>query len=178
MDRKTFIQQSALGTLGVLVAPQTITSMQKNIFVHHVYFWLKDPKARKLRRNWLRGWKAWARLKPSRCSILGSRRTPIGRLLTVLMPFPGLHCSRIRQTRIHTRLILFTFALWNSTPISGAGLWFMILWMLNNGELPCFVGWHGFLCIFVPLTSSDLFASVSRPQLITPRLIVQLVSSF
>lgn len=63
MDRKTFIQQSALGTLGVLVAPQTKTSMQKNIFVHHVYFWLKDPQSKEAAEKLVEGLEGLSKVK-------------------------------------------------------------------------------------------------------------------
>jgi len=34
-----------MGAFGLLVAPQTINSnMEKNVFIHHVYFWLKDAQ--------------------------------------------------------------------------------------------------------------------------------------
>lgn len=63
MDRKTFIQQSALGTLGVLVAPQTKTSMQKNIFVHHVYFWLKEPQSKEAAEKLVEGLEGLSKVK-------------------------------------------------------------------------------------------------------------------
>jgi len=45
MKRKEFIQNTAMGAFGLLVAPQTINSnMEKNVFIHHVYFWLKDAQ--------------------------------------------------------------------------------------------------------------------------------------
>ena len=44
MQRKEFIQTTAMGALGLIVAPQTINNhMEKNLFIHHVYFWLKNP---------------------------------------------------------------------------------------------------------------------------------------
>ena len=46
MQRKSFIQAAAMGTLGIL-APKFSTKMStKNIFIHHVYFWLKNPESR------------------------------------------------------------------------------------------------------------------------------------
>ncbi len=35
-----------MGALGVLVAAKNDNSMQKNLFVHHVYFWLKEPHSK------------------------------------------------------------------------------------------------------------------------------------
>jgi len=43
MQRKSFLQAVAMGTMGIL-APKSYRNMsEKNLFVHHVYFWLKNP---------------------------------------------------------------------------------------------------------------------------------------
>jgi Stress responsive A/B Barrel Domain len=43
MYRKSFIQTLAMGTLGILAPKFTRKMPEKNIFVHHVFFWLKNP---------------------------------------------------------------------------------------------------------------------------------------
>ena len=63
MDRKTFIQQSALGTLGVLVAAKNDTTMQKNLFVHHVYFWLKEPQSKEAAAKLVEGLEGLSKVK-------------------------------------------------------------------------------------------------------------------
>lgn len=44
MNRKSFIQNTAMAGLGILANPEIEQNMEKNIFIHHVYFWLKEPK--------------------------------------------------------------------------------------------------------------------------------------
>jgi hypothetical protein len=63
MDRKTFIQQSAMGTLGVLVAAKNDHSMQKNLFVHHVYFWLKEPQSKEAAAKLVEGLEGLSKVK-------------------------------------------------------------------------------------------------------------------
>ena len=48
MKRKEFIHATAMGALGVLVAPQTnnVKNMEKGLFIHHVYFWLKNAQSK------------------------------------------------------------------------------------------------------------------------------------
>ena len=56
MKRKEFIQNTAMGAFGLLVAPQTINSnMEKNVFIHHVYFWLKDAQSKEDLEKLLQG---------------------------------------------------------------------------------------------------------------------------
>jgi Stress responsive A/B Barrel Domain len=63
MDRKTFIQQSAMGALGVLVAAKNDYSMQKNLFVHHVYFWLKEPQSKEAAAKLVEGLEGLSKVK-------------------------------------------------------------------------------------------------------------------
>jgi Stress responsive A/B Barrel Domain len=63
MDRKTFIQQSAMGTLGVLVAAKNDHPMQKNLFVHHVYFWLKEPQSKEVAAKLVEGLEGLSKVK-------------------------------------------------------------------------------------------------------------------
>ncbi|MFN5475795.1 MAG: Dabb family protein [Sphingobacteriales bacterium] len=63
MDRKTFIQQSAMGALGVLVSAKNDNSMQKNLFVHHVYFWLKEPQSKEAAAKLVEGLEGLSKVK-------------------------------------------------------------------------------------------------------------------
>ncbi|MFN5647744.1 MAG: Dabb family protein [Sphingobacteriales bacterium] len=63
MDRKTFIQQSAMGALGVLVSAKNDHSMQKNLFVHHVYFWLKEPQSKEAAAKLVEGLEGLSKVK-------------------------------------------------------------------------------------------------------------------
>jgi hypothetical protein len=43
MQRKSFLQAVAMGTMGILAPKSNRNMSEKNLFVHHVYFWLKNP---------------------------------------------------------------------------------------------------------------------------------------
>lgn len=44
MKRKTFLKTTALASMGFMAGTQIKNNnMAKNMFVHHVYFWLKNP---------------------------------------------------------------------------------------------------------------------------------------
>jgi len=55
MDRKKFIQVTTLGAMGVVINPKTSDVMANNMFVHHVYFWLKNPQSREDRAKLIEG---------------------------------------------------------------------------------------------------------------------------
>jgi len=63
MDRKTFIQQSAMGALGVWMAAKNDDTMQKNLFVHHVYFWLKEPQSKEAAAKLVEGLEGLSKVK-------------------------------------------------------------------------------------------------------------------
>jgi hypothetical protein len=42
-SRRKFIVQAALAAPALMTAFNSTEMPDKNIFVHHVYFWLKDP---------------------------------------------------------------------------------------------------------------------------------------
>lgn len=47
MKRKEFIQASAMAAMGAIVSPSLNQQhMKKDLFVHHVYFWLKEPASK------------------------------------------------------------------------------------------------------------------------------------
>jgi len=43
MQRKSFLRAVAMGTMGILAPKSSRHMPEKNLFVHHVYFWLKNP---------------------------------------------------------------------------------------------------------------------------------------
>lgn len=52
-----------MGALGVLVAAKNDTSMQKNLFVHHVYFWLKEPQSKEAAAKLVEGLEGLSKVK-------------------------------------------------------------------------------------------------------------------
>jgi hypothetical protein len=64
MQRKEFIQTTAMGALGLIVAPQTINNhMEKNLFIHHVYFWLKEPQSKEALAKLIQGLEGLSKVK-------------------------------------------------------------------------------------------------------------------
>lgn len=65
MKRKEFIQTTAMGALGVLVAPQTINenNMEKGLFIHHVYFWLKNAESKQDLEKLIQGLEKLSKVK-------------------------------------------------------------------------------------------------------------------
>ena len=43
MQRKSFLQVAAMGTMGILAPKFPRNMSDKELFIHHVYFWLKNP---------------------------------------------------------------------------------------------------------------------------------------
>jgi hypothetical protein len=71
MDRKTFIQQTAMGTMGVLIAPKNESSMEKDLFVHHVYFWLKEPQSKEAAAKLVEGLEGLSKVKTIKMFHIG-----------------------------------------------------------------------------------------------------------
>ena len=63
MNRKSFIQTTAMAGLGILANPQFDQNMEKGIFIHHVYFWLKEPENKEARANLLKGLEKLSKVK-------------------------------------------------------------------------------------------------------------------
>jgi hypothetical protein len=64
MKRDTFIKTTAMGAIGALILPQTHDDhMQKNLFVHHVYFWLKEPQSKEAREKLVQGLEKLSKVK-------------------------------------------------------------------------------------------------------------------
>ena len=46
MNRRSFLNTTALAAPTIFAAATPINMPEKNIFVHHVYFWLKNPDSK------------------------------------------------------------------------------------------------------------------------------------
>lgn len=63
MHRKDFIKTMGMSSLGVLINPQYSGNMAKNMFVHHVYFWLKNPKSKEDKAKLVAGLEKLSKVK-------------------------------------------------------------------------------------------------------------------
>jgi hypothetical protein len=63
MQRKHFIKTLGIGSLGVLINPQYSENMAKNMFVHHVYFWLKNPQSKEDKAKLIAGLEKLSKVK-------------------------------------------------------------------------------------------------------------------
>ena len=53
-----------MGAIGALILPETNDDhMQKNLFVHHVYFWLKEPQSKEAREKLVQGLEKLSKVK-------------------------------------------------------------------------------------------------------------------
>jgi hypothetical protein len=71
MNRKSFIQTTAMAGLGILANPQFDQNMEKGIFIHHVYFWLKEPGNRESFEKLLKGLDALSKVKTIKTFHIG-----------------------------------------------------------------------------------------------------------
>ena len=63
MQRKNFIKAMGIGSLGVFIKPQYSDNMAKNMFVHHVYFWLKNPQSKEDKAKLVAGLEKLSKVK-------------------------------------------------------------------------------------------------------------------
>ncbi len=63
MQRKDFIKTVGMGSIGMIIKPQFSDNMTKNIFVHHVYFWLKNPQSAEDKSRLIAGLEKLSRVK-------------------------------------------------------------------------------------------------------------------
>jgi hypothetical protein len=63
MQRKNFIKALGIGSLGVFIKPQYSDNMAKNMFVHHVYFWLKNPQSKEDKAKLVAGLEKLSKVK-------------------------------------------------------------------------------------------------------------------
>ncbi len=62
MQRKSFLHTIAMGTLGILAPKFSSNMTEKNLFVHHVYFWLKNPGSMEDHKKLLDGLQALSKV--------------------------------------------------------------------------------------------------------------------
>jgi Stress responsive A/B Barrel Domain len=63
MQRKNFIKAMGIGSLGIFIKPQQSDKMAKNMFVHHVYFWLKNPQSKEDKAKLVAGLEKLSKVK-------------------------------------------------------------------------------------------------------------------
>jgi hypothetical protein len=63
MQRKEFIKTLGIGSLGLAINPQYSAHMAKNMFVHHVYFWLKNPQSKEDKAKLVAGLEKLSKVK-------------------------------------------------------------------------------------------------------------------
>ena len=63
MQRKNFIKAMGIGSLGIFIKPQHSDNMAKNMFVHHVYFWLKNPQSKEDKAKLVAGLEKLSKVK-------------------------------------------------------------------------------------------------------------------
>jgi hypothetical protein len=77
MNRRSFLTTTALAAPAIFAAanqismPGTDTLAEKNIFVHHVYFWLKDPGSKTDRDKLIDGLKKLTKVKTIKSFHIG-----------------------------------------------------------------------------------------------------------
>lgn len=49
--------------MGVFIAPKNESSMEKDLFVHHVYFWLKEPQSKEAAEKLVEGLEGLSKVK-------------------------------------------------------------------------------------------------------------------
>jgi hypothetical protein len=70
-SRRKFIVQAALAAPALMTAFNSTEMPDKNIFVHHVYFWLKDPASTADRNKLVAGLKKLSKVKTIKMSHIG-----------------------------------------------------------------------------------------------------------
>jgi hypothetical protein len=68
MKRKTFLQTVAMGTMGLIIKPE---EKKKTMFVHHVYFWLKNPGSNEDQAKLVAGLEKLAKVRGIRSYHIG-----------------------------------------------------------------------------------------------------------
>jgi hypothetical protein len=71
MERKSFLQAAAMGTLGILAPKLSRNMPEKNLFVHHVYFWLKNPDSKDDYNKLLEGLQALSKVTTIKMCHMG-----------------------------------------------------------------------------------------------------------
>lgn len=105
MSRRGFVKNSALAVAAATtpLAAGGAGARKKELFVHHVYFWLKNPGSESDRNKLIEGLQALARVKPIRMAHIGTpaatNRSVIDRSYAVswLLFFDNLEDEEIYQ---------------------------------------------------------------------------------
>ncbi len=71
MQRKSFLQAVAMGTMGILAPKLSRNMPEKNLFIHHVYFWLKNPGSKEDYSKLLEGLQALSKVGTIKMSHIG-----------------------------------------------------------------------------------------------------------
>jgi Stress responsive A/B Barrel Domain len=71
MQRKSFIQAATMGTLGILAPKLSSNMSEKNLFIHHVYFWLKNPDSKEDYNKLLEGLQALSKVSTIKMCHIG-----------------------------------------------------------------------------------------------------------
>ncbi|MBV6438557.1 MAG: Dabb family protein [Haliscomenobacteraceae bacterium CHB4] len=105
MSRRGFVKNSALAVAAATtpLAAAGAETRKKELFVHHVYFWLKNPGSEADRNKLIEGLQALAKVKPIRMAHIGTpaatNRSVIDRSYAVswLLFFDNLEDEEIYQ---------------------------------------------------------------------------------
>ena len=71
MNRRLFLATATLATPAIFAATTPLTMSEKNIFVHHVYFWLKNPESKEDRNKLIEGLKKLTAVKTIKSFHIG-----------------------------------------------------------------------------------------------------------
>ena len=70
LNRRSFIAMAGTATVGVATNGTTITK-KKNSIIHHVFFWLNNPRSEEDRKLLMAGLKTLKKIKPVRQLYIG-----------------------------------------------------------------------------------------------------------
>ena len=71
MKRKSFLHTLAMGTMGILAPKLSRNMSEKNLFIHHVYFWLKNPASKEDYTKLLEGLEALSKVSTIKMCHIG-----------------------------------------------------------------------------------------------------------
>ncbi len=117
-SRRKFVRQAGMAAL----VPFTLTNGSsgeadelKNVFIHQVYFWLKNPGNTTDREKLTEGLKKYLTGIEVLAIILACLPALLARWLIAATTFPGWLFSKTKQHRMHIRCIRTTKSLWTNT---------------------------------------------------------------
>lgn len=103
IPRRGFVKQSTLAVAAAVTPLTAADAGKKEVFVHHVYFWLKNPGSEADRDKLIEGLRALAKTKPIRMAHIGTpaatNRSVIDRSYAVswLLFFDNLEDEEVYQ---------------------------------------------------------------------------------